>query len=153
MRNYRQLRVAHWNQGARSAARAAYNQETTPVPILPLSSLKAGMILARDALDASGEVVFPEGTILDQSVLSRLRKAEVEKAAVKGRTSMRRRATRIGARPAPAPEPEVRADADAETEERLKRLAIMFSSHRDDPLMREVLRIAILCAREGLVHG
>lgn len=36
---------------------------------------------------------------------------------------------------------------------RLLRLAHMFDPHRDNPLMRELCRLAIKCAREGLTHG
>jgi hypothetical protein len=43
---------------------------------------------------------------------------------------------------------------DAEgAEERLLRVARMFSQHRDSDLMRELCLLAVKCAREGLVRA
>lgn len=35
----------------------------------------------------------------------------------------------------------------------LRRLAHMFDPYRDDPLMRDLCRLAIKCVQEGLTHG
>ena len=35
----------------------------------------------------------------------------------------------------------------------LRRIAHMFSAHRDEPLMRELCRLAIKCAQERLIRG
>jgi predicted 2-oxoglutarate/Fe(II)-dependent dioxygenase YbiX len=123
------------------------------LPILSLSALKDGMILSNDAVDAAGAIVLPEGTILDTASLARLREAGVTRAAVKGRTTLRRRIAKARAQSAAGKPNEKPDHADAAVEDRLMRLAAMFARHRDDPLMRELLRIAILCAREGLVRG
>ena len=44
--------------------------------------------------------------------------------------------------------PPVAADEERETQERLLRIAHMFSEHREDELMRELCRLAIKCAQE-----
>ncbi|MCD8350999.1 MAG: hypothetical protein LUC93_10360 [Planctomycetaceae bacterium] len=40
-----------------------------------------------------------------------------------------------------------------QTQKDLRRIAHMFSTHRDDPLMREICRLAIKCAQEGWIRG
>ncbi|MDR0362574.1 MAG: hypothetical protein LBJ46_07835 [Planctomycetota bacterium] len=119
------------------------------MPILPIASVRTGMTLSSDATRPDGVVVVTAGTVIDGNNLSRMRDLGVEAVAVRGGSSTRRARsqTRIhaaGKRP---------ADDPAAVEDRLKRLAAMFSEHRQDPVMRELLRLAVLCAREGLVRG
>ncbi len=40
-----------------------------------------------------------------------------------------------------------------EIEKNLVRIAHMFAPHRDDALMRDICRLAVKCAQEGLTRG
>ncbi len=40
-----------------------------------------------------------------------------------------------------------------EIERNLVRIAHMFAPHRDDALMRDICRLAVKCAQEGLTRG
>lgn len=43
-------------------------------------------------------------------------------------------------------------DGDVSMERDLRRIAHMFSAYRDDPLMRELCRLAIKCTQERLIR-
>lgn len=65
----------------------------------------------------------------------------------------------MGENPATDPEvstPEERRrleENNKRVEQELLRVAEMFSPHREDPLMRELCRLAVKCAQEGWIGG
>ena len=111
---------------------------------IPPSAATAGMVLGRDILDDAGRTILSAGTVLSQTHCRMLSRREV--AALMVLESQ-----------AEANQQEVRAmTAEAQTEaadpkaaERVAVVERMFADVADDPLMRELYRLALARAQKG----
>lgn len=147
-----------------------------------LAELQDGVIVDDDVKAADGSIVVTRGTVLSTAVRRKLSKANIVTIAVteesaaladliaevdeerplekrtstrtrfiprdlnsKATTSRRKSTTRVGKKK-PASKTTV-------TQQRLLRIAAMFTEYRDDELMRELCRLAIKSAKEGWVGG
>lgn len=142
---------------------------------LPLDELKDGMVLAADVLDPERKVLASEGDVVDGRVRARLERAGVRKAAVTDESAglaeliheTERERERAGIATRSITKKRTQGAAPRKTgkktgatpsdsvllQERLVRVARMFNDHRDDPLMRELCRLSIKYAKEGLVSA
>lgn len=118
---------------------------------ISLGDVQDGMILARDAVDPFGNQVLPVGTVINAQVRSRLKMGRVAKVFV----SDSRRPTGVGIAPgglAGESEDDPSKSDSVIVQESLLRLARMFNEHRENPLMRELCRLAIKSAQERLIR-
>lgn len=147
-----------------------------------LAELQDGVIVDDDVKAADGSIVVTRGTVLSTAVRRKLSKANIVTIAVteesaaladliaevdeerplekrtstrtrfiprdlsgKATTSRRKSTTRVGKK-----KPRSKTTV---TQQRLLRIATMFTEYRDDELMRELCRLAIKSAKEGWVGG
>jgi hypothetical protein len=148
-----------------------------------LTELQDGVIVKDDVKAVDGSIVVASGTVLSAAVRRKLRKANIVTIAVTEEsagladliaevdeerpperrissrtrfmprdldgtaTTSRRKTTSRGT------EKKKAASETTLTQQRLLRVAVMFSEYRDDELMRELCRLAIKSAKEGWVGG
>lgn len=123
------------------------------MPMVPVSQLGDGMVLAQDVFDAGGALLFGAGIVITEKhrVLLAMRKI------AKVRVTEESYALSELANPAPAGGGDGSGHAVAPDtaiiQNRLLRLAYMFNEHKNDPLMRELCRLAIKCTQEGIVRA
>ena len=115
------------------------------MPLLRFGELSEGMVLAVPATDVAGNVVLPAGSVIDKAALNRLRQARIGGVNV----------VETGRGQAPqgdAKQQGVLLPPDTVVvQARLMKLARMFNEYREDPMMRELCRLAIKCAQERLI--
>ncbi len=130
------------------------------MPAVGIKSLIDGTVLAKDAWTPEVGVVVPAGTVVSRDVVKRLAAAGIMKAEVTeeshGLASM---LPDGAAKPAATGESDVTeskrkpfAADTTQVQANLIRVARMFHEFRDDPLMRELCRLAIKCAQERLIR-
>ncbi|MCC8190569.1 MAG: hypothetical protein LIP77_08050 [Planctomycetes bacterium] len=122
------------------------------MPIIRVALLEDGMILSHDVLDRDGAVILPAGIDVDRHVRSRLVMAGVRKVAVRDGAD-RAAVAPAGTSSSLAGPASPSRNETAALQAALQKIAHMFADHRDDPLMRELCRLAIQCAREGVLGG
>lgn len=128
------------------------------MPTMRTSMLTGGMVLARDALGPDGSVVLRAGAVVDDEILSILTERRVRQVEVTQDSFDRAFPGASGEKPSPSDTgmmrpPEMAKAATSIVQARLVRIAHMFAEHRDDPLMRELCRLAIKCAQERLIRA
>lgn len=120
------------------------------MPVVRAASLSDGMVLARDATDARGRLVAPAGTTITQDVRTRLFRARVQAVEV------RDQAAEPGAPVSAGQKENEKGKGNSDSviiQGHLVKIAHMFNDYRDDPLMRELCRLAIKCAKERLLRA
>ena len=123
------------------------------MPMVPVSQLGDGMVLAQDVFDAGGALLFGSGIAITEKhrVLLAMRKIDKvriteESYALSELANPAPNAGEGGSGHAVAPDTAI-------IQNRLLRLAYMFNEHKNDPLMRELCRLAIKCTQEGIVRA
>lgn len=112
-----------------------------------ITAMEDGMILSAAATDASGRVVLPAGTVIDNAARNKLLMARVRKVSIRPPATGRPRTD------SPSAGTEAGDKSDSVImQEQLLRLAHMFEPFKEDPLMRELCRLAIRCAQERLIR-
>ena len=109
------------------------------MPIMALDMLKEGLVLVRDVSTREGVLLAPAGTALGTKHIASFSEAGI--AAVEVTAGSMRASSATTSIPKPS---------DEAIAARLQQLAKMFAEYKSDPLMREVCRLAIKCAKEGL---
>lgn len=117
---------------------------------IPVDEIQDGDVLATDALDASGKVLLGQGTVLSTKHRRILAGRGIASVVV-------RREGEEGGGSLPA----AAGDADSEDEveltpgaqRRMKAIEHAFAGMHDDELMRELCRLCLKHARQGLLRG
>ena len=122
------------------------------MPLIRITSLEDGMILAKDATDDSGAVIFRAGTVVNRDIRNRLAMSDVRRVTVRGETKIVRAANGATTIVAPRPAETPQKTETAIIQEDLLKVAHMFNDYREDRLMRELCRLAIKCAQERLIR-
>lgn len=121
------------------------------MPVLRITSLEDGMVLAKDAMDDRGNVVLRAGAVVNKAARDRLFLSRVRKVTVRGDTNVRKAANGATTIIGPNPDELPKKSETAIIQENLLKVAHMFNDYRDDRLMRELCRLAIKCAQERLI--
>lgn len=110
------------------------------------------MVLARDVHDGAGRVVMRAGCAVDAAVRARLEKLNIRKVEIRDGD-----AGGAGRTAAVACGQDGNVDAGKSDsiiiQGHLMKIAHMFNDHRNDPIMRELCRLAIKCAQERLISA
>ena len=110
---------------------------------IPISKIVAGLTVAREVLDASGNVLLAEGAILTEQHRNLLLRRGIENIAVMDMDE--EMAEGAPATDAPSLKQVV---ARENVEERLAEVEQIFAAVKDEPLMRELYRLALKHAEQ-----
>lgn len=124
------------------------------MPRMALDSLKDGMVLSRDVARRDGTVLVPAGAVLNRGHRALLAAQGVPAVEVTPESAgLAELLFGDEAQPDKPAKPAAGYAGPAAdvVQTRLVRLARMFAEYKSDPLMREVCRLAIKCAKEGLI--
>lgn len=147
------------------------------MPRIKVSELKDGMVLDSDVPGKDGKTLIPAGSVVSGKHQVVLKAAQVRYVDITDESAalaemlyqedydlaVTARRTASGRYHVVRAEPKASAgaadDADGKNDpadtvvvqRRLVMLASMFGEYRDDPVMRQLCRLAITCAKEGLI--
>ena len=110
------------------------------MPVMALDMLKEGLVLVRDVSTREGVLLAPAGTALGAKHIAGFSEAGIASVEVTAESMRARSQTASLSKP-----------SDEAIAARLQQLAKMFAEYKSDPIMREVCRLAIKCAKEGLI--
>ena len=121
--------------------------------LINCADLMNGMILAKDITDPEGRLILAAGSVINSMHREMFKVKNIAKINVTIESYEQAILERtISDNTVDITDGAVPPDT-AIIQERLLRLARMFEEHKSDPLMRELCRLSIRCAQEGLIRA
>lgn len=114
---------------------------------IPVSQITAGLVLAREVLDAQGNSLLNEGMPLTELHRDLLLRRGIETVAIKDETDPDTTAESVPEIPEPQDEAAVAA-----TKKRIAEVEQVFADVKDHPLMQELYHLALKYAEQGALR-